>query len=246
MNQKLRLFAIHRTATSLQHTYNLNPRTRWYPALDESNQMQSAYFTIHPGKNPPPQNGCQLKSAPLFLYIKKALVSHPPLSQFNRTFHKTDRPPLHQTPVLPGHWFVWSRLWHAIISLHFPPCEWMSWVDFGTPQIPKFTQIKGHIFIYFLPYFHQKKLQCLTVSAMLLGFVFKQNQPKDTHIHPYNNSNSCPLKSCRYLSTPPTIYSNKLDIMLMWALKGQNKISHMWLKSPIYVCMSRHTLCCPP
>jgi hypothetical protein len=24
--------------------------------------MKSAYFTIHPGKNPSPQNGCQLKS----------------------------------------------------------------------------------------------------------------------------------------------------------------------------------------
>ena len=62
MKQKLRLFAIHQTATSLQRTNNLNPRTRWYPALDESNRMKSAYFTIHPGKNPPPQNGCRLKS----------------------------------------------------------------------------------------------------------------------------------------------------------------------------------------
>jgi hypothetical protein len=25
--------------------------------------MKSAYFTIHPGKNPPPQIGCRLKSA---------------------------------------------------------------------------------------------------------------------------------------------------------------------------------------
>jgi hypothetical protein len=24
--------------------------------------MKSALFTIHPGKNPPPQNGCRLKS----------------------------------------------------------------------------------------------------------------------------------------------------------------------------------------
>ena len=62
MKQKLRLFAIHQTATSLQRTNNLNPRTRWYPALDESNRMKSAYFTIHLGKNPPPQNGCRLKS----------------------------------------------------------------------------------------------------------------------------------------------------------------------------------------
>jgi hypothetical protein len=62
MKQKLRMFAIHQTATSLQQTYNLNPRTTWYPTLDELNRMKSAYFKIHPGKNPPPQNGCQLKS----------------------------------------------------------------------------------------------------------------------------------------------------------------------------------------
>ena len=36
-------------------------------ALDESNQMKYAYFTIHLGKNPPPQNGCQLKSVFNFL-----------------------------------------------------------------------------------------------------------------------------------------------------------------------------------
>jgi hypothetical protein len=30
--------------------------------LDESNWMKSTYFTIHPGKNPPPQKGCRLKS----------------------------------------------------------------------------------------------------------------------------------------------------------------------------------------
>jgi hypothetical protein len=62
MKQKFRLFAIHQTATSLQRTYNLNPRTNWYPALDESNRMKSTYFTTHPSKNPPPQNGFQLKS----------------------------------------------------------------------------------------------------------------------------------------------------------------------------------------
>jgi hypothetical protein len=87
MKQKLRQFAIHQTATSLQGTYNLNPRTMWYMVLDESNRMKSAYFTIHPGKNPSPQNGCRL----IFL---RALVSHPPLSQFKRTFYKTNRPPL--------------------------------------------------------------------------------------------------------------------------------------------------------
>jgi hypothetical protein len=52
--------------------------------------MKSAYFTIHPGKNPPPQNGCQLKS----IFFSKAPVSHPPLSQFNPTFQKTNRLPL--------------------------------------------------------------------------------------------------------------------------------------------------------
>ena len=66
MKQKLRLSAIHQIATSLQRTHNLNPRTIWYPALDESNWMKSAYFTIHLGKNPPPQNGCRLKSAFFF------------------------------------------------------------------------------------------------------------------------------------------------------------------------------------
>ena len=59
MKQKLRLFIIHQTATSLQQTDNLNPRIRWYPALDKSNRMKFAYFTIHLGKSPP-QNGCQL------------------------------------------------------------------------------------------------------------------------------------------------------------------------------------------
>jgi hypothetical protein len=42
MKQKLRLFAIHQTATNLQWTDNLNPRTRWYPVLDESNRTKSA------------------------------------------------------------------------------------------------------------------------------------------------------------------------------------------------------------
>ena len=62
MKQKLHIFAIHQTATSLQRTHNLNCRSRWYPTLDESNKMKSAFFTIHPAKNPPPQNGCRLTS----------------------------------------------------------------------------------------------------------------------------------------------------------------------------------------
>jgi hypothetical protein len=41
MKQKLRMFAIHQTTTSLQQIDNLDPRTKWYPALDESNRMKS-------------------------------------------------------------------------------------------------------------------------------------------------------------------------------------------------------------
>jgi hypothetical protein len=62
MKQKLPMFVIHQTATNLQRTNNLNPTTRWYPTLDESNRMKSTYFTIHPSKNPPSQNGCWFKS----------------------------------------------------------------------------------------------------------------------------------------------------------------------------------------
>ena len=54
-----------------------------------SNGMKSAYFIIHLDKNPPPQNGCRLKP----VSFQKAPVSHPQLSQFNRTFHKTNRLP---------------------------------------------------------------------------------------------------------------------------------------------------------
>ena len=71
MKQKFCMFVIHQTATSLQRTNNVNPRTRWYPTLDESNRMKSAYFTIYPGKNPPPQNGFPLKSGVFFLKRKK-------------------------------------------------------------------------------------------------------------------------------------------------------------------------------
>ena len=62
MKQKFRMFVIHQITTNLQRTDYLNPRTRWYPAIDESHRMKSAYFTIHNSKNPPPQNGCRLKS----------------------------------------------------------------------------------------------------------------------------------------------------------------------------------------
>jgi hypothetical protein len=64
--------------------------------------MKPAHFTIRPGRYPPPpQNGCRLKS--IFVFKGEAPVSHPPLSQFNQTFHKTNRPPLYQIPILPGH-----------------------------------------------------------------------------------------------------------------------------------------------
>ena len=43
-------------------------------ALDESNWMNSAYFTIHLGQNPPPQNGCWLKSI-FFLSKSTGLTS---------------------------------------------------------------------------------------------------------------------------------------------------------------------------
>ena len=74
MKHTLRLFSIHQTATSLQRTDKPNPRTIWYPALDESNRIKRAYFTIHPGKNPPPQNGCWLKSI-CFLFKSTGFTS---------------------------------------------------------------------------------------------------------------------------------------------------------------------------
>jgi hypothetical protein len=46
--------------------------------------MKSAYFTIHPGKNPPPQNVCGLKSG----FVLKAPVSHPPLPNSTGLFTK--------------------------------------------------------------------------------------------------------------------------------------------------------------
>ena len=49
MKQKFRLPAIHQIATSLQRIDNLNSRTKWYPALDESNRMKYAYFIIDSG-----------------------------------------------------------------------------------------------------------------------------------------------------------------------------------------------------
>ena len=80
MKQKLRMFAICRTVTSLQRPDNLNPRTIWYPALDELNRMKSTYFTIHPGKNLPPQNGCQLKSVFFFKKRRFHILHFPKLT----------------------------------------------------------------------------------------------------------------------------------------------------------------------
>ena len=40
--------------------------TGWYPALDETNQMKYAYFTILLGKNSSSSNGCRLKSVFFF------------------------------------------------------------------------------------------------------------------------------------------------------------------------------------
>ena len=78
----LRLFAIHQTTTCLQLTNNLNPRTRWYPVLDDSNQMKSTYSTIHPGINLPPQNGCRLKS--VFFITSSTFPIQPDFSQLQQ------------------------------------------------------------------------------------------------------------------------------------------------------------------
>jgi hypothetical protein len=78
MKQNLLMFIIHQTATRLQRIDNLNPRTIWYHALDESNRMKSAYFTIHPGNNPPHQNGCWLKSG--FFFKHRFHILHFPKS----------------------------------------------------------------------------------------------------------------------------------------------------------------------
>jgi hypothetical protein len=43
--------------------------------LDESDRMKSAYFTIHPGKHSPPQNGCWLKSVFFLSYKSTGFTS---------------------------------------------------------------------------------------------------------------------------------------------------------------------------
>ena len=79
MKQKLRMFAIHQIAPTLQWVDNLNPRTIWYMVLDESNWVKSAYFTIHPSKIPPPQNGCPL-NYDFFLKKHRVHILHFPNS----------------------------------------------------------------------------------------------------------------------------------------------------------------------
>jgi hypothetical protein len=54
--------------------------------LNDANWMKSAYFIIHSGKNPPPQNSCQLKSVFLFFVKSTGFTSstfpiHPDFSQ---------------------------------------------------------------------------------------------------------------------------------------------------------------------
>ena len=49
---ELRQFANTKPLQAYKWTTNLNPRTVWYPTLDESNRMKSVYFTIHPGAKP--------------------------------------------------------------------------------------------------------------------------------------------------------------------------------------------------
>ena len=43
--------------------------------------------------------GCK----PFLFCFKRAPIWHPPLSQLNRASHKTNRPPSHYIPALPGH-----------------------------------------------------------------------------------------------------------------------------------------------
>ena len=50
--------------SKIRHVIN---NTRWYPTLDESNRMKSAYFTTHPCTNPPPQ---MVAGWNLFIFLK--------------------------------------------------------------------------------------------------------------------------------------------------------------------------------
>jgi hypothetical protein len=48
--------------------------------------MKSAYFTIHPGKNPPPQNGCRLKSV-IFLKHRVHISTFPTQPDFSQNHY---------------------------------------------------------------------------------------------------------------------------------------------------------------
>ena len=111
MKQKLRLFVIHQTTASLQWTNYLNPLTRGYLALDESNRMKSGCFIIHPGKNPPPQNGCQLKSD--FFQKNTGFTSSTSPSQPD--FSQNQPVAITLNTVSPRTlWLVWTSLYHPL------------------------------------------------------------------------------------------------------------------------------------
>ena len=128
MKQKLRLFDIHQTTTSLRRTHNLNPRTKWYPGLDESNRMKSTYFIIQPAKNPPPQNGCRLKSRFFFFKstgftsstfpIQPNSPQNQPVAITLNTGFSPDIgvwPPLHTQRNSEDGW-IWWRKWMKTMS----------------------------------------------------------------------------------------------------------------------------------
>jgi hypothetical protein len=109
MKKSLHLAAIHQPATSLQGTNNLNPRTIWYPALDESNRMKSTFFTIYPGKHPPPQNGCRLKSV-FFLSKNTGFTSSTFPNQLDFSRNQPAAITLNTGSPQTLHGFVWSSL----------------------------------------------------------------------------------------------------------------------------------------
>ena len=101
MKQKLCMFAI--SPNRYKHSTDIYPKTlepNDIQPLDESKPMKSAYFTIYPGKNPPPQNGWWLKS----VFVWKNTIFTSSTFPIQPDFHKTNRTPLHYIPVLPGHW----------------------------------------------------------------------------------------------------------------------------------------------
>jgi hypothetical protein len=84
--------------------------------------MKPTYFTIHPGENPPPQNGCRLKS---FFFLKSTGFTSStfpiqpdfPQNQPAAITLNTGRfsPTLHQSPMAA----VFGELFgHIFFSLH--------------------------------------------------------------------------------------------------------------------------------